>query len=64
MVTAEDLRAERARRQVKLYLLAVQVGLHPGRLGQVLNGNAPLTPEVADRIARALTAYPVERRGA
>jgi DNA-binding transcriptional regulator YdaS (Cro superfamily) len=52
---AADLRAEVARRQVPLYRLAPLVGLHPSHLGQVLRGRRPLTPELAQRIERALT---------
>jgi hypothetical protein len=52
--TAADLRAEMARRQVAIYRLAPAVGLHPSHLGQVLSGRRPLTPELAERIERAL----------
>jgi plasmid maintenance system antidote protein VapI len=52
--SAADLRSEIARRQVHVYELAPVVGLHPARLGQVLNERAPLTPELAARIQRAL----------
>ncbi len=53
--SAGDLRAEIARQMVPLYRLAPQVGLHPTHLGQVLRGRRPLSPELADRIRRALS---------
>ena len=52
--TAEDLRSDRARRQLTIYQLAARVSLHPARLGQVLNGKLPLTPELAQRIHAAI----------
>jgi hypothetical protein len=52
---AAELRAELARRQVVIYRLAPIVGLHPSHLGQVLSGRRPLSPELADRIRRALS---------
>jgi hypothetical protein len=52
--SAEDLRAERARKQIELYVLAERVGVHPGRLGALLNERLPLRPAVAERIAEAL----------
>jgi hypothetical protein len=52
--TAEDLRAEVARRRVHLYELAAAVGMHPGRLGAMLNEKLPLRPALAERVAEAL----------
>lgn len=52
--TASDLRAELARRQIPRYKLAAQVGVHPGRLGQMLNGKLPLPEELATRLAQVL----------
>lgn len=49
-----DLRAELARRQITRYKLAAQVGVHPGRLGQMLNGKLPLPEELAARLAHVL----------
>lgn len=60
--TAEDLRAERARRQVELYILAERVGMHPGRLGAMLNERLPLRPAFAERIAEALRSIPPRQR--
>lgn len=52
--TASDLRAELARRQISRYKLAAQVGVHPGRLGQILNGKLPLPEDLAVRLAEVL----------
>lgn len=52
--TAADLRAERARRQIPIFLIASKVGIHPGRLGQILNEKYPATPRMVVKIARAL----------
>jgi len=52
--TAADLRAEIARRRQKLYVIAPRVGLHPNNLSLVLQEHRPLTPELAERIMRAL----------
>jgi plasmid maintenance system antidote protein VapI len=52
--SASELRAEIARRQLQRYKLAAQVGVHPGRLGQMLNGKLPLPEELATRLAQVL----------
>ena len=52
--TPDDLRAERARRQVNLYVLAGRVGVHPGRLGAMLNGRLPMPASVAERVGAVL----------
>lgn len=52
--SASDLRAELARRQVPRYKVAAQVNVHPGRLGQMLNGILPLPEELAVRLAHVL----------
>jgi len=49
-----DFRAEIGRRNILRYRLAAIVGLSPSRLGQILNGRLPLTPDLAQRIAAAL----------
>ncbi len=49
-----DLRAELARRQITRYVLAAKIGVHPGRLGQMLNGKLPLPEELAARLAQVL----------
>ena len=52
MPTPADFRAEIARRQLRLYDLAPRVGIHPTRLGALLNEKIPMTPAVAERIVR------------
>jgi hypothetical protein len=52
--SAEELRAEVARRRVHLYELAAAVGMHPGRLGAMLNERLPLRPALAERVGDAL----------
>ena len=51
---AAQLRALRALHRVRLYDLAPRVGVHPGRLGGMLNGKLPLPAELADGIAAAI----------
>jgi hypothetical protein len=53
-ITAEDLRAEVARRQVPLYVLGAAVGLHPSRLGQMLSERLAVPPALAERVLEAL----------
>jgi hypothetical protein len=57
-VTAPDIRAEIARRNVPRYVLAAYARLHPVRLGRLLNGRLTLTPVLAERIMRALEEAP------
>jgi hypothetical protein len=52
--TPDYLRAEIARRMINRYMLAAAVGVHPGRLGQMLNGRVPMPDEVAQRIGEVL----------
>ncbi len=54
-ITAADIRAEIARRNVPRYILAARVRVHPIRLGRLLNGRLTLTPELAQRIMRGLS---------
>ena len=56
VITPEDLRAARARAEVPLYMIAPYVGINPRRLGDVLRGRSPLTPELAERVLRAIDA--------
>ena len=53
-VSAADLRAEIARKQLPIYRLASLVGLHPSHLGQIIGGRRPLSEELALRITLAL----------
>ena len=57
-ISAADIRAEIARRNVPLYVLAARVRLHPVRLGRLLNGRLTLTLEIAQRIMRSLDEAP------
>jgi hypothetical protein len=52
--TAEDLRAEIARRRVVVYRLASLVAIHPSRLSLYLNDHLPLSPELGLRILEAI----------
>ena len=52
--SATEFRAELARRQLTRYKVAALVGVHPGRLGQMLNGKLPLSEELAARLAQVL----------
>jgi hypothetical protein len=51
---ARDIRARIAWAGLRLYVIAPLVPLHPVRLGRALNGKEPLSPELAERIARAV----------
>jgi plasmid maintenance system antidote protein VapI len=65
-LTPADFRAEIARRQLRIYDLAPHVGMHPAKLGAVLNERAPLTPAIAARLTEAITTTlrGMERRSA
>jgi plasmid maintenance system antidote protein VapI len=52
--TPADLRAEIARRQIRLYEFAPRVGLDPAHIGKALRGRAPMSPELALKIQQAL----------
>jgi plasmid maintenance system antidote protein VapI len=54
LMTAADIRSELARKRWPLYQLAATIGLHPSRLGAMLNEHVPLPPDVAERVAAAL----------
>jgi plasmid maintenance system antidote protein VapI len=62
--TAGDLRAELARRRIAIYRVAAAIGMHPVRLGAVLNERAPLSPDRAQRIAEAIARLAPLQRGA
>jgi plasmid maintenance system antidote protein VapI len=53
LLTPADIRAELARRRLPVYQLAAWVQLHPSRLSAVLNERTRLSPQLAERIARA-----------
>ena len=52
--TAADLRSLAARRNVRLYVIAQLVPLHPSRLSQFLNERIPMSSDVAIRIHNAI----------
>jgi hypothetical protein len=54
MRDVNELRVEIFRAGVRLYRLGAAAEVHPGRLGQMLNGRLPLTPEVEARVQAAL----------
>jgi hypothetical protein len=53
-LSAADLRSDLARFDRRLYEIAPHVPMHPARLGQVLRGKLPLTPDLARRIHAAI----------
>jgi hypothetical protein len=54
VVSAEDLRAERARQRIPVYKLAAIVSVHPGRLSRMLNEQIKMPEDVARRVAEVL----------
>jgi hypothetical protein len=60
--SAADLRSDLARYELQIYAIAPLVKMHPARLGQVLRGKLPLTPELARRIHAAIHSDGVETR--
>jgi plasmid maintenance system antidote protein VapI len=52
--SAADLRSDLARFDRRIYDIAPVVKMHPARLGQVLRGKLPLSPELAARIYAAI----------
>lgn len=51
-----DLRAEIARKRVKLYHIAPDVGLNPTHIGRMLNGVVSMSDRVRDRLVAILQA--------
>ncbi len=49
-----ELRAELARVQLPIYVLAGRVRIHPVRLSAMLRGRIPIPPNIADRILAAV----------
>lgn len=60
--SADDLRSDLARFQRRIYDIAPLVRMHPARLGQVLRGKLPLSPELAARISAAIRGEVVATR--
>ena len=53
-VTINDIRAELARHDMRVYELAARIRMHPRLLGRVLRGRVPLTCDLVARITTAL----------
>ena len=56
--TAADVRAALARRKLKIYVVGARVGLHPANLSMILNEHRALSPELAERLMRAIEQEP------
>jgi hypothetical protein len=54
MPTPAELRARIAFLRLPLYIVAARAGMHPTRLGMVLNERLPLRPELAAKIVSAI----------
>jgi plasmid maintenance system antidote protein VapI len=52
--TAADFRAAIARHRLKVFHLGSLINLHPSKLSRILNERAPLTRDIAERLARAI----------
>jgi plasmid maintenance system antidote protein VapI len=52
----QHVKAELARRGIKIHEFAARIRLHPSYLGAMLNGRKPVSAGVAERIRRALNA--------
>lgn len=55
-MTPASIRAALAERRILKYEFAHLIGIHPQRLGAILNERAALTPALAEKIAEALAA--------
>jgi hypothetical protein len=62
--SAADLRAAIARAQVKVFLVAARVGIHPVSLSRRLHGRIPLEQDLARRILAAIEAEATISTGA
>lgn len=62
--SAADLRADLARANVPRYRVAARVPINPSALSAVLNEKAPLSPEMAARIAGAIAECAAQNGGA
>jgi hypothetical protein len=54
MPTPADLRADMARHKVLRYELAAEVGINPGRLGEMLNEKVLMPDNIVQRVSEAL----------
>ena len=55
--TPGHFRAVIAERQLMRYHLAVEVGVHPTRLGQMLLGRIPMPAEVVRKLSEVLARH-------
>lgn len=62
-MTPGYFRAVIAERQLVRYHLAVEVGIHPTRLGQMLLGRIPMPAEIAQKLSEAIERYEQEPVG-
>jgi plasmid maintenance system antidote protein VapI len=53
-LTASYLRGLIAQRRVQIFRLAPRVDVHPSRLSLILHERRPLSPELAQRLVRAI----------
>ncbi len=53
-LTAGDVRAEVARSNLKLYVVAARAQIHPSLFSAILNERAPLSQALAARIIQAV----------
>jgi plasmid maintenance system antidote protein VapI len=60
-LTAAKIRGVLAERRLLKWQFANRLGVHPQRLAAILNERAPLSPEMAARIAAALEADDARR---
>jgi hypothetical protein len=54
--TPADLRAEMARKRVRIYHVTAQVGVSPTKIGNMLRESEPMTDKVRNGLAAALEA--------
>jgi len=53
-VDAAFLRGKLAERRVPIFVAAARIGVHPRRVGEMLNGHRELTPQIAARLLQAI----------
>lgn len=61
-MTPTEIRAEIARHMLRRYKIAAEAGLHPTRLGLMLNGRLPMPEAVAARVGAAIKKLTVQKR--
>jgi plasmid maintenance system antidote protein VapI len=53
-LSADVLRGKLAELRVPIFVVSARVGIHPRRVGEMLNGHRELTPEIAARLLQAI----------